>query len=180
MAKLYKINLNISWGTGTIQSEFYTKATKYKIVNRLNDLYIQEWVAKLQTSSKGRNYSIFKQNINLESYVTALPRRVFIPIIKFRTCNYKLPIETGRWHDVPYNERKCTLCNHNELADDFHYLMRCSFFETERKELLRPYYYSRPNIIKFQDLLNCNSKTILTKLSKFMKVIMNKFSSEAS
>ena len=35
------------------------KATKDKIVNRLNDLYIQEWVAKLQTSSKGRNYSIF-------------------------------------------------------------------------------------------------------------------------
>ena len=66
------------------------KATKDKIVNRLNDLYIQEWVAKLQTSSKGRNYSIFKQNINLESYITALPRRVFIPIIKFRSCNYKL------------------------------------------------------------------------------------------
>ena len=64
------------------------KATKDKIVNRLNDLYIQEWVAKLQTSSKGRNYSIFKQNINLESYITDLPRRVFKPIIKFRTCNY--------------------------------------------------------------------------------------------
>ena len=149
------------------------KATKDKIVNRLNDLYIQEWVAKLQISSKGRNYSIFKQNINL-------PRRVFIPIIKFRTCNYKLPIETSRWHDIPYNERKCTLCNQNELGDDFHYLMKCSFFETERKELVRPYYYNRHNIIKFQDLLNCNSKTILTNLSKFMKVIMNKFSSEAS
>ena len=157
------------------------KATKDKIVNRLNDLYIQEWVAKLQTSSKGRNYSIFKQNINLESYITALPRRVFIPIIKFRTCKYKLPIETGRWHDVPYNERKCTLCNQNELGDDFHYLMKCSFFETKRKALLRPIYYNRPYIIKFQDLLNCNRKTILTKLSKFMKVIiMNKFSSEAS
>ena len=127
-----------------------------------------------------RNYSIFKQNINLESYITALPRRVFIPIIKFRTCNYKLPIETGRWHDVPYNERKCTLCNQHVLGDDFHYLMKWGFFETERKELLRPYYYNRPNIIKFQDLLNCNSKTILTKLSKFMKVIMNKFSSESS
>ena len=81
--------------------------------------------------------------------ITALTRRVFIPIIKFRTCNYKLPIETGRWHDVPYIERKCTLRNRNELGDDFHYLMKCSFFETERKELLRPYYYNRPNIIKF-------------------------------
>ena len=141
------------------------KATKDKIVNRLNDLYIQEWVAKLQTSSKGRNYSIFKQNTNFESDITTLPRKVFIPIIKFRTCNYKLPIETRRWHDVPCNERKCTLCNQKDLGDDFHYLMKCSFFETERKELLRPYHYNRPNIIKFQDLLNCNSKTISTKLS---------------
>ena len=134
----------------------------------------------LQTSSKGRYFSIFKQNINLESYITTLPRRVFTPIIKFRTCNYKLPTETGWWHYVPYNKRKCTLCNQNDLGDDFHYLMKCSFFETERKEFLRPYYYNRCNIIKFQDLLNFNSNTILTKLSKFMKNNYEQFSSEAS
>ena len=44
-----------------------TKATKEKIVNRLSDLYTQGWVTKLQSSSKGRNYSIFKQNVKIES-----------------------------------------------------------------------------------------------------------------
>ena len=36
------------------------QATKAKIVKSLNDLYVQDWIAKLGLSSKGRNYSIFK------------------------------------------------------------------------------------------------------------------------
>ena len=107
---------------------------------------------------KGRNYSIFKRNLNLEPYISTLSRGVFIPTVKFRTCIYKLPIETGWWHEVPENERKYILCNQNDLADDFRHLLKCSFFKTERRELLRPRYYNRPNIIKFQDLLNYNNK----------------------
>ena len=153
------------------------KTTKEKIVNILNDLYNQEWATKLQSSSKGRNCSIFKENVKVESYFTTLPRNVYIPVVKFRTCNYKLPIETGRWHDVPLNERRCTLCNQNDLGD-FHYSLKYGYFEVERKQLLKTYCYTRPNIIKFENLLTCNNKTVLTKLSKFMKIIMNKFSNE--
>ena len=102
----------------------------------------------------------------------------------FYTNHQNLQLQISRWNRpmkwCPWQWRKVTLCNKNDLVDDFHYLMKCSSFETERKELLRPYYYKRPNIIKFQDLLNCNSKTPLTKLSKFTKIIMNKLSSEAS
>lgn len=153
------------------------KATKAKIVRRLHDLYTQEWSEKLQISSKGRNYSVFKQNPNFEFYLM-LPHSIYLPIVKFRTSNYKLPVETGRWHNIPLNERKCTLCNQNDLGDDMHYLLKCSFFDTDRRELLKPYYYTRPNMIKLQNLLTCNNKTVLAKLSKFMKLIMNKFSNE--
>lgn len=153
------------------------KATKAKIVQKLNDLYTQEWSAKLQNSSKGRNYSVFKHSPNFEPYLM-LPRKVYLPIVKFRTSNYKLPIEVGRWHNVPLNERKCTLCNQNDLGDDMHYLLKCGFFDNERKKFLKPYYYRRPNMIKFKDLLTCNNKIVLAKLSKFMQIIMNKFSNE--
>ena len=57
--------------------------------------------------------------------------------------NLELPIETGRWHDVPFNERKCTLCNQNDLGDDFHYLLKYTYFEVERKQLHKPYYHTR-------------------------------------
>ena len=107
------------------------KATKERISNRLNDIYTQEWTAKLQLSSKGRNYSVFKQNLNFGSYFTTLDRNVYLPIIKFRTSNYKLPVEIGRWNNTPFGERKCPLCNLNDIGDDFHYLLKCSFFETD-------------------------------------------------
>ena len=96
-------------------------------------------------------------------------------MVKFRTANFKLPIEIGRWDNVWINERKCTLCNTNDIGDSFHYLLRCPFFTPERTELLKPYFYIRPNIIKYKDLLSCKNKIVVQKLSKFMKLIMDTF-----
>ena len=59
----------------------------------------------------------------------------------------------------PYNERKCILCNQNDLGDNSHHLPKCSFFETERRELLRPRYYCRPNIIEPREVMR---KAVLT------------------
>ena len=152
------------------------QATKAKRVKSLNDLYVQDWIAKLGLSSKGRNYSLFKESIGLETYLTTLPRNAYIPMVKFRTANFKLPIEIGRWENVSLDERKCYLCDKNDIGDDFHYLLICPFFLNERKDLIKPFYYTRPNIIKYKDLLTCKNKNVLINLSKMMKSITNKFS----
>lgn len=138
-------------------------------------MFVQEWYTKLELSSKGRNYGIFKQDLIQESYLTSLPRNAYITMIKFRTSNYKLPVETGRWEGIPHNERKCSLCEKNDIGDDFHYMLICPFFRVERADLLKPYYYTRPNIVKYKDLLTCRNKSVLLKLSKFMKIITTKF-----
>ena len=39
------------------------KHIQNSIKNTLNDLYIQEWNAKIQDSSKGKNYSIYKKEM---------------------------------------------------------------------------------------------------------------------
>ena len=96
-------------------------------------------------------------------------------MIKFRTANHKLPIEVGRWENIVYEDRKCNFCEKNELGDEFHYLFICSYFQNERKDLLKRYYYLRPNIIKYQELMNCKNKHALLNLSKFKKLIMSKF-----
>ena len=41
---------------------------------------------------------------------------------QFRLGNTKLPAETGRWVNIDRNERYCTLCNRNEIGDEFHLL----------------------------------------------------------
>ena len=151
-------------------------STKAKIKTVLNDLYVQQWHSVLQESSKGRTYSIFKHDLTFESYLCTLNKCIYMPLLKFRTSNYKLPIETGRWDDTSIDERKCTLCENNDIGDDFHYLFKCPYFSHERANFLKPYFYRRPNIVKYKDLLSSKNKNTLLKLSKFVKIIMNKFS----
>ena len=105
------------------------QAVRLPIKRTLLDLYIQEWCTKLTESSKSRNYSCFKYDICLEEYLKTLPRKFYLPLCKFRTSNHKLPVETGRWENIPLNDRKCTFCN-RDIGDEFHYLFRCSHFST--------------------------------------------------
>ena len=39
-------------------------------------------------------------------------------------------LETGRWENVPSDERKCQLCTKTDIGDEFHYLLCCKFFES--------------------------------------------------
>ena len=126
-------------------------------------------------SSKGRSNKLFKENLKIESYLKILSKSSYIPLIKFRTANHKLPVEIGRWENIPHAEWKCTLCNKNDIGDEFHYLLVCPYFATERTRLLKPYFFRRPNILKFKSLLVCTNKIILTNVSKFVRLILNTF-----
>lgn len=145
------------------------------VFQTLLDQYKQKWRSTLDTSSKSYNYKLFKTEIELEHYLTHLPRPVYLPIIKFRTSNHRLPIEKGRWENVPRAERTCTKCSSNSIGDEFHYIMECKFFKLERQRLIRSYYYNRPNVLKFNQLLQSKNSSILRNLSTFTKLIMNEF-----
>ena len=79
-----------------------------------------------------------KEDVAFEYFLKLLPKSIYIPILKFRTSNHKLPIETGRWEAIPYQERKCFLCIDNEIGDEFHYLFTCPYFANERHIFLKP------------------------------------------
>ena len=44
-------------------------SVKMDISRTLSDLYIQEWNEKANVSSKGKQYLLFKDNLNLEKYL---------------------------------------------------------------------------------------------------------------
>jgi hypothetical protein len=48
----------------------------------------------------------------------------------------------------------CTHCTKNELGDEFHYILDCSFFEQDRKICIPKYCCSRPNVLKYKLLLS--------------------------
>ena len=156
-------------------NERIPKNTQHIVKKILIDLHKQNWHNTIRHSSKGQNYSLIKDEPSLEEYLTILPKNQYIPLIKYRTANHFLPVETLRWQGIDISERKCTLCDTRDTADEFHYLLICKHFDDQRKQLIRPYYYRSPNVLKFKELFSTKSSSKLTKLSKFVSLIMKEF-----
>ena len=152
------------------------KSIKMQISKTLSDLYIQEWHSKIASSSKGLNYNLFKVDANFENYLSILSRKHYSTLLKFRLSNHRLPIETGRWENIPIEERKCNICEINDIGDEFHYLFVCKYFKSARQRFLTPYFYKSPNVIKYRELMSTENVNLLIKISNFVEIIMKKFS----
>ena len=124
-----------------------------------------DWLQKAESSC----YKIYKTHFEQGKYITKLSPYFCKIFMRFRTRNHRLPVEVGRWGSIRRNQRLCSYCN--ELVDEFHYLFSCNHFEVERKQYLKRYYYVRPNIIKFEKLMNTKTIFVLKKLCRFINVI---------
>ena len=156
------------------QSHLSESFIKTALKQNMQDQFLQGWCAELTKSSKGKNYSIFKENIEFEHYFVTLPKHLYINMSWFRTGNHKLPVEIGRWNDTEYAERKCPLCE-TSVGDELHYVLECPFFKRERQILIPQQYRNRPNTLKFRNLMSTRDENTLTNLAKFMTIIMNHF-----
>ena len=101
-------------------STIYVSAYDCGICSRSS--FLQTWSSKLDTSSKGLNYRLFKDSISLETYFIKLPRTLLMHLGKLRTGNHRFPCERGRWQGLDLSERKYLLCNRQEIGDEFHYI----------------------------------------------------------
>lgn len=157
------------------QNNISSYSAKYYVKQILMDQFIQKWRSNLDNSSKSKNYSVYKDNIDLEMYFKILPKHLYLHMVHFRTANHKFPIETGRWNNIDLNERKCNLCEKNIIGDEFHYLLECPFFKNERLNYLDSSYYRKPNILKYKELLSTRKESQLTNLGIFMGIIIRQF-----
>lgn len=91
--------------------------------------------------------------------------------LAFRTRNHRLPVETGRWKGVALQERIC-LFGCQDIGDEFHYVLVCKKFQEQRQKYLKRYYYQRPNIIKFEELMSTKEPKKLKNLCMFIDIFM--------
>ena len=93
------------------------------IVNRINqnlrDKFIQTWVRQCQESNKSCNYHIYKPTFEFEKYLDLLPFCYRIALTKLRTANHKLPIEKGRYRNLPREQRTCNICDSDNIGDEY-------------------------------------------------------------
>ena len=152
--------------------------TKYMISSlhsKIDDLAKQEWLSEIFSNKLCSNYRIFKCSFGYEKCLNVLNVKERLLLSKFRCGNHKLPINTSRYIGVENINRICTLCNYNDIGDEFHYLFKCSAFVNERKQYISSYHNYRPNTIKMCNLMNMKNKKKLLDLIKFIAIIMKKF-----
>ena len=64
-------------------------------------------------------------DFGFENYLVNLPWPIASVIVKFRTVNHKLAIETGRYININREFTYCELCNMNKLGDEYHLFFEC-------------------------------------------------------
>lgn len=147
---------------------------------RVKDIYIQEWHARLENSTRARfyvNIASFEHHrylelLNVEKYRTSLCR--------LRVSSHRLEVERGRWakpNKIPLDNRKCRICG--VLEDEYHFILECSIYNELRKTYIKQYFWRRPNMAKFIELFTTENINTIKNLSNFiekafkMRSIMN-------
>ena len=73
--------------------------------------------------------------------------------------------------------KKISEFSKNRLGDEFHHRFEYTYFNSERRRYIDKFYFVRPNVIKFNKLMNSDNQTVLAKLSIFVSIIMKSFNS---
>ena len=85
---------------------------------------------------------------------------------RFICSAHNLAIETGRRLQTPRYLRTCILCDHNEVEDEFHFMMVCPLYNDFRARYIPVQYRTNPNWNKFISLLinPANNKSVMSYL----------------
>ena len=170
---LDQLQLGHLWDTDPTSMK--PNALKTEFDKKLQLFYGQHWFTETENSSACHTYNIFKNIFRLEPYLLSLEPKYAIPICKFRTNNHRLPIVVGRYNNINKADRKCELCREDVIGDEYHYLLKCRFFNSQRDLYIHPRYTECANTLKMKHLLNSTDTTELIKLSKFINSILNHF-----
>ena len=78
-----------------------------------------------------------------------------------------LEINRGRYYNIPRDERVCKLCKVN-IEDEYHFVMKCPFYQNLREEHLPSKFIENPNVHKFVMLMSSNNDTIIYSIATFL------------
>ena len=75
---------------------------------------------------KLRLFKKVKVNFNFEYYLSQVQDvKHRQAVTKLRISAHKLPVETGRYKNIPYNDPICKHCDLNEIGNEQHYPLSC-------------------------------------------------------
>jgi len=118
---------------------FYLKQTLNLtyVENTLIENFKTKWKCDIAKKTKLRTYVTFKKEFETEHYVKHCQIRTNRSIMaQFRLGILPIKIETGRFKNIPADQRFCETCT-PEIENEKHVLLKCTLYEIERDTLFR-------------------------------------------
>ena len=136
---------------------------------RVKDVFIQNWESELSASTRATFYNTFL-SFELQPYLSQITIPKFrIALSKLRMSSHRLEIECGRWkkpNSIPLNERICRFCG--ILEDEYHFVIECKLFLNLRKQYIKEYFWKRPSVQKFIQLIANGNQLDMKNLSIYV------------
>lgn len=136
---------------------------------RLRDLYISQWREGMHFRTSLILYRELKSTFETSFYLLKMNNRKYRnTLAKFRLSSHCLAIETGRHRNIERSARKCNFCTLDEIEDEYHFVLICPYYNDLRRIYIKRYFYTRPSMYKFINLLNTTKLKDLNNLAKFL------------
>lgn len=164
---LNSCGLSYIWDTQQFNNVKWLKVT---VERTLKDQFKQEWMADLYSKSSCDFYIEAKTEFCFEQYLLHDNLKVRKSICQFRTNNSKISKVIGRYRSIPRNDRICTVCNNNQVGDEFHLIIECSNpnIIKLRSKYVPEWVLIRPSVAKCAAWVKGASHNEITKVGKFL------------
>lgn len=137
---------------------------------RIIDMYINNWRQDICSKSSLFLFKELKPDFERSEYINKMKCRSLRNILaKIRLSSHDLHIETGRHRNIDRNDRKCTLCQCNDIEDEYHFILICPMYALLRNQYIPRYYHRHPSMLKLTQLLNSTNVKVLNKLALFCR-----------
>ncbi len=108
------------------------------VYDLIHAYYVEKWKAEINRESgrNGRNklrtYKMLKQDFRPSEYVNNIfiNKRQCSALAKFR-CG----VETGRYENLPEEQRLCPMCDSQAMESEIHVLIKCNLYIDMRTDL---------------------------------------------
>ena len=143
----------------------------FRIFNqRIRDNYGQRLHFELENMSRGKYFILYHKHFVASKYLEKVKTESHrIAPGRQRSSNHRLAIESGRWHKphpTPVDERRCMLCD--DIEDEYNFICICRLYKQLRKRYIPEYYFKRPNMNTFIELMSNDDTRTVCNLANFV------------
>ena len=173
------LNIEVSRVSSLTEMELI-RIVKSRLINKFEKYWLTE--REKLSSGKLTTYFKLKNTFHQEKYLSIKEFKLRKAMCRYRISAHDLRIESGRYSKTYINrtDRICTRCDLQEVEDEFHFLLKCSLYNDERKNLFNRINWLNNNfkLLSLTDrglwLLTQEDLNILEHLASFLENCFSK------